>query len=278
MLGLIDLITAALPLLYGLAAVNYTVFFLRRDPFAERTCTPFLAGAVAVHVVFVVLLSTYFGRAPVATLPEALNLIALSVSITYLYVERIDQHRSTGVFILPLVVMLQLAASALLPHSNPAVAPQSHLFDSSLFGLHAIAAILGYTAFVVGAVYGLMYLLLYRSLKAKNFGIIFDRLPSLDVLSKMVFGATFLGWLFLTVTIVLGVGMSMEQLPQFYLDPKFLSTLAVWAVYGLAVVTWFALNWRGARAVYFSLAGFVFALVAMMGSAFFWSSFHAFLT
>ncbi len=278
MLGLIDLLTAALPLLYGLTAVNYAVYFLRRDPFAERTCTPFLAGAVIVHLGFVVLLSAYFGRTPVATLPEALNLIALSVAITYLYVERIEQHRSTGAFILPLVVLLQLASSALLPQSNPEVVPQSHLFDSSLFGLHAIAAILGYTAFVVGAVYGLMYLLLYRSLKAKNFGIIFERLPSLDVLSKMVFGATFLGWIFLTVTILLGVGMSLGQLPEFYLDPKFLSTLAVWAVYGLAVVTWFALNWRGARAVYFSLAGFVFALVAMMGSAFFWSSFHAFLT
>ena len=94
----------------------------------------------------------------------------------------------------------------------------------------------------------------------------------------MVFGATFLGWIFLTITILFGVGMSMGQLPEFYLDPKFLSTLAVWAVYGLAVLTWFALNWRGARAVYFSLAGFVFAMVAMMGSVFIWSSFHAFLT
>lgn len=278
MLGLIDLLTAALPLLYGLTAVNYTVYFLREDPFAKRTCTLFLAGTVIVHLSFVVLLSAHFGRAPVATLPEALNLMALSVSVTYLYVERIEQHRSTGVFILPLVVALQLASSALLPHSNPEALPQSHLFESSFFGLHAIAAILGYTAFAVGAVYGLMYVLLYRALKVKNFGLMFDRLPSLDVLTKMMFGATCLGWIFLTVTIGLGVGMSMGQLPEFYLDPKFLSTVAVWGVYGTGVLTWYVLNWRGARAVYFSLAGFVFALVAMMGSAFFWRSFHAFLT
>lgn len=278
MLGLIDLLIAALPLLYGLTAVNYTVYFLREDPFAERTCTLFLAGTVTVHLTFVVLLSAHFSRVPVATLPEALNLMALSVAVTYLYVERIEQHRSTGVFILPLVVALQLASSALLPHSNPGALPQSHLFESSFFGLHAIAAILGYTAFAVGAVYGLMYVLLYRALKAKNFGLMFDRLPSLDVLTKMMFGATFLGWLFLTVAIGLGVGMSMGQLPEFFLDPKFLSTIAVWVVYGAGVLTWYALNWRGARAVYFSLAGFVFALVAMLGSAFFWRSFHAFLT
>ena len=96
MLGLIDLLTAALPLLYGLTAVNYTVYFVRQDPFAERTCTLFLAGTVMVHLAFVVLLSTHFSRVPVATLPEALNLMALSVAVTYLYVERIEQHRAPG--------------------------------------------------------------------------------------------------------------------------------------------------------------------------------------
>lgn len=278
MLGLIDLFTAALPLLYGLVAVNYAVYFIHRDAFAGKTCTPFLLGVVVTHVGFVLLQSVYLGRFPVATLPEAVNLMALAMASTYLYVEQIHKHRSTGMFILPMVVLLQLTASALLPHSSSSSVPQSHLFSSPLFGLHAVAAILGYTAFALGAVYALMYLLLYRALKSGKFGLVFERLPSLDVMSRMVFGATFLGWVFLTGTIALGVGMSLGPLPEFYLDPKFYSSLAVWVVYGTAVLTWFALKWRGARAVYFSMAGFLFAVVAMMGSVFIWSSFHDFLT
>ena len=168
MLGLIDLLTAALPLLYGLTSVNYTVYFLRRDPFAERTCTSFLAGTVAIHIGFVVLLSTYFGRVPVATLPEALNLMALSVAITYLYVERIDQHEARA----PLFCLWSCWFNWRHPLSCPTRTcgmPQSHLFQSSLFGLHAIAAILGYTAFLLERLW--VYVPLFHcSLKRKNLG------------------------------------------------------------------------------------------------------------
>ena len=230
---------------------------------------------MAIHIGFVVLLSTYFGQSTVATLPEALNLMALSVAITYLYVERIDQHRSTGTFIFGRDGSIGGILS--LAQFEPRGGAAGHLFESSLFGLHAIAAILGYTAFLVGAVYGLMYLLALPFVETEEFGLIFERLPSLDVMSKMVFGATFLGWIFLTITILFGVGMSMGQLLNSTSTRKFLSTLAVWAVYGTAVFTWFALNWRG-LALFIFFGRFVFAMVAMMGSVFIWSSFHAFLT
>ena len=94
----------------------------------------------------------------------------------------------------------------------------------------------------------------------------------------MAFGATFLGWLFLSATIGLGVMMSFDLFPHFYKDPKFITTIAVWVVYGFMVLTYFVFGWRGARSVYLSLAGFVFAVLAMMGSAFLWASFHKFLS
>ena len=156
------------------------------------------------------------------------------LAIVYLYVEQIQKNKNTGAFILPMVVLLQLAASALLPHTNP-TSPVSPLFESPLFGLHTVVAVLGYCALSVGAVYCVMFLLLYRALKARSFGLIFERLPSLDVLSNMAFGATFLGWIFLTVTILIGALMSMDLFPTFYEDPKFITTIAVWMVYGTAV-------------------------------------------
>ena len=190
MLGLIDLLTAALPLLYGLTSVNYTVYFLRRDPFAERTCTSFLAGTVAIHVGFVVLLSTYFGRVPVATLLEALNLMALSVAITYLYVERTINTEARHLFCL-WSCWFNLR-HPLLPNSNPAVAPQSHLFQSSLFGLHAIAAILGTPPFWLDGLWA--YVLCSPFVETEELGLIFERLlAGCDEQNGLV---TFLGWIF----------------------------------------------------------------------------------
>ncbi len=62
-----------------------------------------------------------------------------------------------------------------------------------MFGLHAGMAILGYSAFAVSAIYGFLFLLLYHDLKSTHFGLIYRRLPSLDVLAKMNIRAAVLG-------------------------------------------------------------------------------------
>ena len=141
-----------------------------------------------------------------------------------------------------------------------------------------MAAVLGYSAFAVGAVYGVMFVLLYRALKGKRFGILFERLPSLNVLGSMGMGAALLGWIFLSVAIILGIMMSVELVPGFYGDPKFISSILAWIVYAGAVGAYFLLGWRGARTVYVSLFAFCVALITMVGSTLPWLSFHAFQT
>ena len=207
---------------------------------------------------------------------ESLSVVAFTLAAVYLYVEQVQRTRTTGTFILPLVLCLQLASSALLPHAE--VAPVEHpLLRSSLFGFHAILAVMGHSAFALGFVYGVMHVMLYRALKSGEFGLVFERLPSLDVLSAMVFRSTFIGWLALSGTILVGVLMSVEYFPNFYQDPKFLTTILVWVVYGATVVAYVGLKWQGTRSVYGSLAGFVVAMVAWAGSSFIWNSFHSFL-
>jgi len=270
---LVNMLAALLPLAYGLASVNYLVYFVRHDPFAERTCTRFLSSTFALHLLYLLLRVFLFERFSIVGLAELLTVIAVAIAGVYLYVERIQRDKHTGAFIIPMVVLLQLMATTLMPE---VVTPKSELLSSSLFGIHTVVAVLGYSAFLVGAAYGVMYLLLYRSLKKKRFGLVFDRLPSLDQLADMGFWATFLGWIFLTATIALGVVMSLQAFPDFYRDPKFLATVGVWVVYGASVAAHFVLGWRGERSVYMSLTGFAFAVVSMVASEYIWQSFHTF--
>jgi HemX protein len=274
MLTIIDLFTALLPLLYGLAAANYSLYFVRREPFAERTCTPGLMLTVGLHVAFLVVRYLHFHHFPIASLPEALTVIALAVAVVYLYVERVTASKATGVFLVGMAALLQLIAStflAHLPEAEPAM-----LNRTSIWWVHTTFAVLGYSAFAVGAVYGLMFLLLYRALKQKKFGLIFERLPSLDVLASMGMGAALLGWLFLTVAIALGIVMSFRLVPSFYSDPKVISSIVAWAAYGVTVGSYFLLGWRGARTVYLSLVAFSIALLTMLGSVLPSGSFHTF--
>ena len=272
---LLDLLTVVLPVLLWLAAANYAVVFARQEPFAQKICSPLLASAFALHVLFLVLRYLAFERYPIANSPEALTVIAASIVGVYLYVERIQKNQSTGVFLVSVAALVQTVASSFLPHVGPA---RTDLMAKPLFGLHTLSAAFGYTAFAVGAVYGLMFLLLYRALKAKEFGLVFERLPSLDVLSRMSFGATLVGWVFLSLTMALGVVMSFGLFPNFYKDPQFIIAIVVWCIYAVGIWTYVVHGWRGARNVAVSLVGFGVVVFGFLGKAFLWSSFHAFFT
>lgn len=273
---LLSLLNSTLPLLYGMAAVNYQVYFVREDAFAERTSSRFLLGILVAHASYMLLRALHLGQVPMMGLGSMFSVMAIAVTGVYLYVERLQKNRFTGAFIVPMIVVLQLLSSALI--DQPAPVPKGEVIAGPLFGLHMMVAMLGYTAFAVGAVYGLMHVLMYRALKRKKFGLVFERLPSLDQLASMGFWSGFLGWAFLTLTIALGIVMSLQHFPNFYKDPKFLATILVWIVYGGSVFAHFVLGWRGARSVQLSLLGFAFAVFAILGSELIWKTFHAFET
>ncbi|MBJ79926.1 MAG: hypothetical protein CMH60_01275 [Myxococcales bacterium] len=270
---LIDVLVALLPLLYGVAAVNYAVYFVRHDDFAKRTCTKILAATFCIHIVFFLLRFSVYQRFPMANLAEVLSMIALAVCTIYLYVEKVQGSKETGCFVLSFVVLLQVIASGLLPH---AVTPGSEILATPLFGMHLVFAVFGYSGFFVGAAYSFMAFLLYRSLKQQNFGLIFDRLPSLDVLIQMSFGAALLGWCTFSLAILLGMIMSVQMGSHFLKDPQFIATIIIWFIYAFTVMAYFKLGWRNIRAIYLSLFGFSVALVAVLGAMFIRTSFHGF--
>jgi ABC-type uncharacterized transport system permease subunit len=131
------------------------------------------------------------------------------------------------------------------------------------FGVHLVSAIVGYTAFAVSAVYATLFLLLYGDLKKRRFGIIYDQMPSLDVLSRMAIRAAVLGFLFLTAAILVGArGWAREIDHPALRDPKVVSSLLVWAVYGTGVSLHYFGGWRGIRSIGITLAAFVLMILS----------------
>ncbi len=270
----LDLLNTLLPLLYTLAMVNYIVYLVRDDPFSARTCTPFLFAVFGLHCAYFLLGALHHASSPITSMPEVLSAVALSVAGVYLYVERVQGSKVTGAFQLPMVVLMQLIASTLMQHG---ATPSPSALASPGFSLHAFAAVFAHSAFVVGAVYAVMYVIMYRALKAKRFGVVFQRLPPLDKLAGMGFGATAFGWLLLTASIVVGFVITKNVSESAYRDPYVIVALGIWAIYGTALLFYFGLGLKGARTVYLSLLAFAFAVVAISGAAI-WPVFHRFQT
>jgi ABC-type uncharacterized transport system permease subunit len=148
--------------------------------------------------------------------------------------------------------------------------------------VHVTAALLGYVALSVAAVYGVMYTLLYRELKKHRVGLIFRRLPNLETLSRLNIGAVLFGWIGLTLAIVWGsvwarTLTSAGQLAgTFYTDPKFLLTLVLWVLYGLALAGRYFFRWPNRQLAYLSMVAFVLMVGSSLAVNLILPSFHQF--
>lgn len=280
MTGAHDWLDILVPLLYVLAWGNYVLLFFRDGGGARRTVTPFLLVAAAVHWTSIVSTAMTHRRCPLGNLPEVLSVLAFAVVVVYVVLERRQGNKHTGPFLLGLVIPIAIVASAVAP----SVQEPSPLLKSPLFGLHTTMALLGYAAFLVCTVYGAMYLLMHHALKARSFGLVFHRLPSLDGLASMATGGAVIGFLALTATI--GVGMiwgasALQQamLPDgFWGDPKIALTLLVWVVYGLGLAARFLLRWSNRPTMVLFLAAFVVAVLAVVALNTVLPTFHRFTT
>ena len=105
-----------------------------------------------------------------------------------------------GIFILPLLVALQV-----IPASIPGVESRSAVLEGPLFGIHVSSLLFAYASFALACVIGITYVLLFKEIKAKHLGIFYARLPSLQVLDRMNQRAIAIGWVFLTIGMVVGV-------------------------------------------------------------------------
>src|SRR5204862_5632122 len=105
-----------------------------------------------------------------------------------------------GVFILPLLVALQA-----IPAVRPGMEVPAAVLQGPLFGLHVLLLLFAYASFALACVIGITYALLFKEIKAKHLGFFYARLPSLQILDRMNQRAIVIGWVFLTLGIIVGV-------------------------------------------------------------------------
>ncbi|MFH0794566.1 MAG: cytochrome c biogenesis protein CcsA, partial [bacterium] len=180
--------------------------------------------------------------------------------------------RGTGMFMFGVALLFQLAswrATFIAPEANK-------LLKNPIFGVHVILAIIGYTGFVVSALYGVFFLILYRVLKSKRFGLFFNKLPPLELLSGMNIHAAVVGLTSLTASIVVGVMLSHVLDVPILSDAKFIQTVVAWGLYCALVAGYYLKGWRGHRQIYFSLGSFTLLILSTAIVAHMFDTFHKF--
>lgn len=262
-----------LPALYFAAIWSYAKSFFSGSKTAGQMKTPLLILLVVSHGVYLLLRTVEFHHPPMTNVFELFSNIAFCITLVYTYIEFRTKVSGTGYFILILPFFFQLTSSLLIED----LVEVPEILRSSLLTLHVSSALFGYAAITISAVYGFLYLMLYHDIKSTRFGVIYKRLPNLEVLERMSFAGVLMGFLMLTIAIIVGfVWLSQGFLRFSYTDPKLIGSLVIWLIYAVGLAAKKITGWQGRRSIVLSMLGFALAMFSMTVINMFLSEFHKF--
>ncbi|HVZ19615.1 MAG TPA: cytochrome c biogenesis protein CcsA [Vicinamibacterales bacterium] len=274
------LLTAWLPFaFYVAAAAAYLLHFARRQPSIGRGATGLLGAGVLAHTFHIGMQTMQAGYAPLVGTTGAISTFVWLLGLAYLYIELSTDERAMGVFVTTL-----MAALAILPALNPAVEARPPLLRSPLFTVHVLSLLFAYASFALACVLGVTYVLLFKEIKAKHLGFFYARLPSLQVLDVMNGRAVTVGWVFLSLGVVVG-GLWATQIhassdpharAMSVADPKILVALVCWGMYSFALFARKTIGWSGRRAAWLSAIAFVIVLLNFVPVGYFLTRSHNF--
>jgi ABC-type transport system involved in cytochrome c biogenesis permease subunit len=267
--------------LYSAALVAYVWHFANRNALVGRTATTLLVAASLAHTFVIGMQTMQYGSVPVTGASSAISTFVWLLSLAYLYTEMTTDERAMGVFILPLLVVLQT-----IPAFNPEVKDHAAVLRSAWFGVHVSSLLFAYASFALACVIGITYVLLFKEIKAKHLGFFYARLPSLQVLDHMNQRAIVIGWIFLTIGLIVGAVWAAEA--QAYAssdprvqamslqDPKIFAALVCWLVYSFELFAARRIGWGGRRTAYLSALGFAIVLLNFVPISYFLTRSHNF--
>ncbi|MGA7719872.1 MAG: cytochrome c biogenesis protein CcsA [Ignavibacteriaceae bacterium] len=269
----IDISNIIIPVLYVISFGFYFYDFTKAKKKFINLKRFSLCLTLLYHLIYLLLRTFEFDHPPITNVYEIFTILAFCISFSYFILELVTDIRGTGPFIIIISIIFQIISSTLITD----VYQVKEVLRNHLLGIHVFSALAGYSAITISAVYGFLYLILFNDIKLNKFGLVFNRLPSLEILERLSYISAIIGFLLLSVAIIIGVIWLPKAFPHFsYLDPKLIGTSLVWLLYGLGISSKFFGRWQGKKVILFSIIGFVIAISSTIVTNFIARSFHSF--
>ncbi|NHQ61210.1 cytochrome c biogenesis protein CcsA [Chlorobium sp. BLA1] len=258
-------------LLYLVTTFLYGAHFFSDIEFAKQYKRPLLSLTLVTHVLYLGLLTSIEGYKISYSTVNLMTMVALTLTIIYLFIEFTTKSDKTGFFVISFASGAQLISSvltSLTPNTGTA-------FSGIGIGVHLITTIFGFSSIAIAGLYSILYLLLFRQIEQNRFELLFQRLPNLEVLERLIMHAVAFGFLFLSITLFAGV---VEQHAikgtVTILEPKLITLVIIWLIYGASIFIKPIIGWDIKHMAYLFIFLFVFVTALIVLMTFFSPTFH----
>jgi ABC-type uncharacterized transport system permease subunit len=273
MYNTVHLLNLLIPFVYLFAFGIYLYDFFQGRRRIENAKRLVLFLGLFLHIIYLIVRTFLFNHPPITNVFEIFTVLAFAIGFSYFVLELITDIRGTGPFIIIIALIFQILSSLFIKD----LVEVREVLRSNLLGIHVLHALLGYAGITISAVYGFLYLNLYKDIKENKFGLIFNRLPNLEILEKLSFYSAVIGYTALTIAMTIGVIWLPKAFPNFsYSDPKLIATFIVWFMYGIGIIAKISGKWMGKKVVMLSIIGFVISILSTIITNFIARSFHSF--
>jgi cytochrome c-type biogenesis protein CcsB len=258
-------------LCYCVGTVGYMIYLVRDWSSIHKVSWCILLAGATLHGAAIAMLSVKAGRLAVENSQEGLSFLAWLLVVTYLVAQPRLHIRILGSFVSPLAVLFMLFSSVL----PPTIIPASGIMKSAWVAFHVTALFLANALFALAFSAGIMYLLQESHIKRKDFGFIYQRLPSLERLDKINYVCLVIGFPLMTVGLMSGFAYAGTVWKSFWQgDPKEIFALITWLIYAILLHERLAVGWRGRRAAWLAIVGFSGVLITFLGVNLFLKGHH----
>jgi len=255
------------------ATVLWLAFFLAQRDVLCRWGAWTLAAGLVWHTLALLQRTWASGYLPVAAFGDALLLFDWVLVAAFLLFNWRYPIRVLGALVAPLAALI-IYGALILPRGQGTISP---LLRGFWLTAHIGLTMGGYAALTLNFLGGVFYLIQERQLKAKRFGFFFRRLPSLSQLDTLNYWCLSIGFPLLTAGIITGSLYAQHTLGRFWSwDPNEVLTLLAWLIYAVLMHERLTVGWRGRRAAWLAICGFLVLLATFVGANLWMSGYHSF--
>jgi cytochrome c-type biogenesis protein CcsB len=251
--------------LYSLGFAHSVLTALRKKQTFFRPALVAVCGGFVLQIASIALRAMEVHYLPLTQQYEAFSFFGALATLGFLIAYAKYRIEPLSIFAFPLIFIMTFVAN-LFYDPSASIPP---VLRSNWLYIHTPLVILGYAALFIAFAAAIMYLIQEHALKSKHSIRFYNWLPSLEICDDLAYKSLAIGFPLITLGIITGALWAQAVWGVWARDAKVLFSFLTWLVYMLLISYRLIAGWRGRKAAYLYIVGFIGVLVTFLSANYF---------